>query len=138
MHAMHMRAVEHTIRRGLCTHHAAWINYTENRCRTFVNEGITLLFSKLFLNRCLLMEGHSPGSAHSDIYRGTKRFGRTRLVVPSSRSHVGNQRSSISRNPPPIDIIEAHLRPSVALGILFSNSRYSCLTVDAPNTGKDQ
>jgi hypothetical protein len=31
MHAMHMRAVEHTIRRGLCTHHAARVNYTENR-----------------------------------------------------------------------------------------------------------
>jgi hypothetical protein len=27
-----MRAVEHTIRRGLCTHHAAWVNYAENRC----------------------------------------------------------------------------------------------------------
>src|SRR5215211_536740 len=32
MHAMHMRAVEHTIRRGFCTHHAAWVNHTENRC----------------------------------------------------------------------------------------------------------
>jgi hypothetical protein len=30
---MHLRAVEHTIRRGLCTHHAAWVNHTENRCR---------------------------------------------------------------------------------------------------------
>jgi len=29
---MHMRAVEHTIHRGLCTHHAAWVNHTENRC----------------------------------------------------------------------------------------------------------
>jgi hypothetical protein len=33
MHAMHMRAVEHTNRRGLCTHHAAWANHTENRWR---------------------------------------------------------------------------------------------------------
>src|SRR5215211_989223 len=33
MHAMHMRAVEHTIRRGLCTQPDAWVNYTENRCR---------------------------------------------------------------------------------------------------------
>ena len=33
MHAMHMRAVEHTIRRGFCTHHAAWVNHTENRCK---------------------------------------------------------------------------------------------------------
>jgi hypothetical protein len=32
MRAMHMRAVEHTIRRGFCTHHAAWVNHTENRC----------------------------------------------------------------------------------------------------------
>ncbi len=31
-HAMHMRAVEHTIRRGLCTQHDAWVNHTENRC----------------------------------------------------------------------------------------------------------
>src|SRR5215217_3852447 len=30
---MHMRAVERTIRRGLRTHHAAWVNHTENRCR---------------------------------------------------------------------------------------------------------
>src|SRR5215208_2676737 len=51
---MHMRAVEHTIYRGLCTHHAAWVNHTENRCmhgsayglrrkplpRTPVNKGI--------------------------------------------------------------------------------------------------
>src|SRR5215210_3142349 len=29
---MHMRAVKHTIRGGLCTHHAAWVNHTENRC----------------------------------------------------------------------------------------------------------
>ncbi len=29
-HAMHMRAVEHTIRRGLCTQHAARVNHTEN------------------------------------------------------------------------------------------------------------
>src|SRR5215211_3183094 len=34
MHAMHMRAVEHTIRRGLCTQHDAWVNHTENRCRS--------------------------------------------------------------------------------------------------------
>ena len=27
-----MRAVKHTIRGGLCTHHAAWVNHTENRC----------------------------------------------------------------------------------------------------------
>jgi hypothetical protein len=33
MHAMHMRVVEHPIRRGLCTPHAAWVNHTENRCR---------------------------------------------------------------------------------------------------------
>ena len=90
------------------------------------------------LNRRLLVEGHSPGSTHSYIYRGTMRFGRTRLVVPSSRRHVANQRSCVGTNPPPIDIIEAYLRPSVALGILFSNSRYSSLTVDAPNTGEDQ
>jgi len=31
---MHMRAVEHTIHRGLCTHHAAWVNHTENRCES--------------------------------------------------------------------------------------------------------
>ena len=37
------------------------------------------------LNRRLLVEGHSPGSTHSDIYGGTKRFGRARLVVPSLR-----------------------------------------------------
>src|SRR5829696_5467149 len=30
---MHMRAVEHTINRGSCTHHAAWVNHTENRCK---------------------------------------------------------------------------------------------------------
>src|SRR5215213_8984286 len=30
---MHMRAVEHTNRRGLCTHHAAWVNRTDYRCR---------------------------------------------------------------------------------------------------------
>src|SRR5215210_5280448 len=30
---MHLRAVKHTIRGGLCTHHAAWVNHTENRCR---------------------------------------------------------------------------------------------------------
>src|SRR5215211_416253 len=30
---MHMRAVKHAIRGGLCTHHAAWVNHTENRCR---------------------------------------------------------------------------------------------------------
>src|SRR5215216_7498445 len=30
---MHMRAVEHTINRGSCTHHAAWVNHTENRCQ---------------------------------------------------------------------------------------------------------
>src|SRR5215204_7133303 len=29
---MHMRAVEHTINRGSCTHHAAWVNHTEDRC----------------------------------------------------------------------------------------------------------
>jgi hypothetical protein len=27
------RAAGHTIRRGLCTHHAAWVNHTENRCQ---------------------------------------------------------------------------------------------------------
>jgi hypothetical protein len=27
-----MRAVEHTIRRELCTQHDAWVNRTENRC----------------------------------------------------------------------------------------------------------
>src|SRR5215210_8426315 len=31
---MHMRAVKHTIRGGLCTHHAAWVNHTENRCQS--------------------------------------------------------------------------------------------------------
>src|SRR5829696_9300821 len=31
---MHMRAVEHTINRGSCTHHAAWVNHTENRCKS--------------------------------------------------------------------------------------------------------
>src|SRR5215204_3535768 len=31
---MHMRAVEHTINRGSCTHHAAWVNHTENRCQS--------------------------------------------------------------------------------------------------------
>src|SRR5215210_4144071 len=35
---MHMRAVKHTIRGGLCTHHAAWVNHTENRCRLRQNE----------------------------------------------------------------------------------------------------
>jgi hypothetical protein len=30
-----MRAVERTIRRGLRTHHAAWVNHTENRCKKF-------------------------------------------------------------------------------------------------------
>src|SRR5215213_1264240 len=84
------------------------------------------------------MEGHSPRSAHSDIYGGTKRLGGGRLIVPASRRHVGNQRSSVTLNPPAIDIIEAHLHPSVALGILLPNSRYSCVTVDAANTGKDQ
>src|SRR5215213_5367170 len=33
MHAMHMREVEYTMRRGLCTQHDAWINHTEKRCR---------------------------------------------------------------------------------------------------------
>src|SRR5215212_2242457 len=33
---MHMRAVEHTLRRGLCTHHAAWVNHTENRCNPLI------------------------------------------------------------------------------------------------------
>jgi hypothetical protein len=28
-----MRAVEHTIHRGLCMHHAVWVNHTENRCQ---------------------------------------------------------------------------------------------------------
>ncbi len=28
MHAMHMRAVEHTNQRGLRTHHVAWVNHT--------------------------------------------------------------------------------------------------------------
>ena len=99
---------------------------------------LTLLLAKQALNRRLLVEGHSPGSAHSDIYGGTKSFGRARLVVPVSRRHVGNQRSSVGRNPPAINIIEAHLRPSAALGILLPNGRYSCVTVDEANTGKDQ
>jgi len=77
------------------------------------------------LNGRLLMEGYSPGFTHSDIYGGTKRFGRARLVVPASRRHIGDQRSSVGRNPPAINIIEAHLHPSAALGILVSNSRYS-------------
>src|SRR5215212_4332321 len=33
MHAMHMREVEYTMRRGLRTQHDAWINHTEKRCR---------------------------------------------------------------------------------------------------------
>src|SRR5215211_2726567 len=99
---------------------------------------LKLLLTKQALNRRLLVEGHSPGCAHSDIYGGTKRFGRARLVVPASRRPVGNQRSSVGHNPPAINIIEAHLRPSTALGILLPNSRYSCVTVDAANTGKDQ
>jgi hypothetical protein len=32
---MHMRAVEHTIHRGLCTHHDAWVNHSENRCSEY-------------------------------------------------------------------------------------------------------
>src|SRR5829696_7549755 len=37
---MHMRAVEHTINRGSCTHHAAWVNHTENRCIHQRSEGL--------------------------------------------------------------------------------------------------
>src|SRR5215212_4690770 len=33
MHFAHMRAVEHTDRRGLYAHHAAWVNHTEKRGR---------------------------------------------------------------------------------------------------------
>src|SRR5215217_1615016 len=79
MHALHMRAVEHTIRRGLCTHHAAWANHTENRClrasflrfsRRFYQgepsgrssayareerqKGLTLTFTKHALRACLV------------------------------------------------------------------------------------
>src|SRR5215210_1874993 len=36
---MHMRAVEHTIRRGLCTQHDAWVNHTENRCQKRYRRG---------------------------------------------------------------------------------------------------
>src|SRR5215204_3367750 len=37
---MHMRAVEHTINRGSCTHHAAWVNHTENRCKVHAAEDL--------------------------------------------------------------------------------------------------
>src|SRR5215211_5898712 len=57
MHAMHMRAVEHTIRRGFCTHHAAWVNHTENRCSR-------RLLHRRSTRRCLCCPGRtSPRSS---------------------------------------------------------------------------
>jgi poly-beta-hydroxybutyrate-responsive repressor len=43
MHAMQARAVEHTIRRGLCTQHDGWANHTENRCREWNSYGYELM-----------------------------------------------------------------------------------------------
>jgi hypothetical protein len=81
MHAMHMRAVEHTNRRGLRTHHAAWVNNTGNRC-----------------SKCVPGKSTLPSVAPTTHFTSVS-YSKSKVIVASQESKTGvvGKRGTVSR-----------------------------------------
>src|SRR5215210_465016 len=87
---MHMRAVEHTIRRGLCTQHDAWVNHTENRCertRGMKNCALATKHQQLQHSAVEFQIPRLPPTPYRTcrkLWLNTSRLTRTTLIHPSA------------------------------------------------------